>query len=262
MASVRTLGGKATVNSQQSGVNPIPQGALMKSMLTVLSIALLWHALSHGQTGERPTSAAPLLVVPETKELHVFGTIYPARFNAAQGDDAHYHLLVWQGGQSTNALIETPADDLAFHDALVTLGAHPGDNLDMAVWNERNHAHHPMSSAKVTGSPLDVRITWNIKPLGVPVSQIFRQSQVPTPQPLVEWRFGGNRDRWFNLVPLAPRPGCLACLYSCPSGKVSNAALSIHEYVEAPSRFVADAAILPPDGTQVIVTFRVLRASP
>jgi len=234
----------------------------MKFLLTVLSAVLLENTPSYGQTRERPTLVAPLLVVPQTKEVQIFGTIYPARFNAALGDEAHYHLLVWQGGQSANALIETPVDDLAFHDALVALGAHPGDNLDMAAWNERNHAHPPIALAKVTGSPLEARIAWNTKPLGVPVAQVFRQSLTPDPQPLVEWRFGGNRDRWFNLIPLAPRPGCLACLYSCPSGKVSNAALSIHEYVETPSRFRADTTLLPPDGTPVVVTFRVLPPSP
>jgi hypothetical protein len=197
--------------------------------------------------------------VPEAEEIQIFATIYPGRFNAAQGDEAHYHFLVWEGGTSANALIETPADDLAFHDALIALGARPGDNLAMAAWNERNHSHHPMSLAKVTGSPLEVRISWNAKPLGVPVSQIFRQPSITNPQLPVEWRFGGNRDRWFNRVPLAPRPGCLVCLYSCPSGKVSNGALSIHDYVETPTRFVADTTLLPPDGTPVIVTFRVLR---
>lgn len=256
------MGRKQTVNPRLSAVNANSKGALMKFVLTALSVALLWNTLSYGQAKEGPTFAAPLLVRPETKEIHVFGTMYPARFNAAQGDGAHYHLLVWQGGQSANALIETPVDDLAFHDALLALGAHPGDNLDMAAWNERNHAHHSMALAKVTGSPLEARIAWNTKPLGVPVAQVFRQSPTPSPQPLVEWRFGGNRDRWFNLIPLVPRPGCLACLYSCPSGKVSNAALSIHEYVETPSRFVADTTLLPPDGTPVIVTFRVLPPSP
>src|SRR5438445_13756729 len=84
-------------------------------------------------TNAAPTAATPLVVMPETKQVQVFGIIYPSRFNAAQGDEAHYHLLVWQGGTSANALIETPADDLALHDALATLGAQPGDHLTMAA---------------------------------------------------------------------------------------------------------------------------------
>jgi len=208
-----------------------------------------------------PTNAAPTatvpLVVSEAKEVQVFGIIYPARFNAAPGDEAHYHLLVWQGGASANALIETPADDLALHSALVKLGAQPGDNLTMASWNQRHDAHSTAPLEKVTGSTLEIRVSWESNPVGIPVDQAFRQSAIHTQQSAIDWRFGGNRDRWFNRIPLASRPGCLVCLYSCPSGKVSNGALSIHDYVTVPSRFVANTDILPPDGTPVIVTFRV-----
>src|SRR5499426_3085243 len=99
-------------------------------------IVLLCGCLVLAQpTGAAPTAATPLVVMSETKQVQVFGIIYPSRFNAAQGDEAHYHLLVWQGGTSANALIETPADDLALHSALVKLGAQPGDNLTMASWN-------------------------------------------------------------------------------------------------------------------------------
>jgi len=231
----------------------------MKRWLTVL-LATLWFcclALSR-QTKAEPTSTTPLIVVPEAKEVRIFGTIYPSRFNAAQGGEAHYHLLVWQGGTSTNALVETPADDLALHGALSTLGGQPGDNLSMASWNQRHDAHSVAPLQKVTGSALEIRISWEGNLTGIPTEQAFRQSALYAPQSASDWRFAGNRARWFNRVPLAPRPGCLACLYSCPSGKVSNGALSVHDYVMAPSRFVANTDILPPDGTPVIVTFRVL----
>ncbi len=230
----------------------------MKRLSELSAVLLFCCLLLPRQAAAQPTSVAPLVVSTETKEVQVFGLIYPARFNAAQGDEAHYHLLVWQGGSSTNALIETPADDLALHDALVTLGAQPGDNLTMAAWNQRHNTGSAAPLEKVTGSALDVRLSWESNPTGISIDQAFRQSAIRNPQSAIEWHFGGNRDRWFNRVPLAPRPGCLACLYSCPSGKVSNGALSIHDYVTAPSRFTADTDILPPDGTPVVVTFRVL----
>lgn len=211
-----------------------------------------------------PTAEHPLEANSATKEIKIFAVIYPQRFNAAQGEEARYHLVVWKGGTSADALIETPADDLAFHEALVSLGAHPGDNLTMASWNKRHDPEHPAPREKVTGSPLEVRLTWANNPTGLSIDQALQtppgSSPIPNPQspiPSLEWRFGGNRDRWFNKVPLAPRPGCLLCLYSCPSGKVSNSALSVHDYVTTPSRFEANLAMLPPDGTPVIVTVRV-----
>jgi len=226
----------------------------MKTWLVMLSMAsCLWSTLSYGQTHALPTAETPLVVVPETKEVKVFGVIHAGRFNAARGEEAHYHLLVWQGGKSPNALIETPADDLIFHAALVKLGARPGDNLAMTSWTERHDEHSVAPLEKVSGSTLDVRIAWQAKPIGIPVVQAFRQVSQAT----ADWHFGGNRDRPFNRIPFAPRPGCLVCLYSCPSGKVSNGALSVHDYVTTPSRFVADTDLLPPDGTPVIVIFRV-----
>lgn len=230
----------------------------MRFCRTVLFVMLLCCLVTSRQVRAEPTPTTPLEVAPGTKEVRVFGQIYPQRFNAAQGDEAHYHLLVWQGGQSVNALIETPADDLAFHDALLGLGGQPGNNLTMAAWNERHDTHSTAPLEKVTGSALAVRISWQGNPAGIPIDRAFRQVSSLKPQVSTSWRFGGNRTRWFNRVPLAPRPGCLACLYSCPSGKVSNGALSIRDYSTAPSRFAADTDMLPLDGTPVIVTFRVL----
>ncbi|MGH8008020.1 MAG: hypothetical protein ACREQ3_13555, partial [Candidatus Binatia bacterium] len=133
----------------------------------IRTFTLLWSILlvtmlfpgcrpNSGQGVAEPTVS--LTVLPETKEVRVSGVIYPTRFNTAQGAEAHYHLLVWQGGTSTHALIETAADDLAFHDALVKLGGQPGDNLTMAAWTERHDAHHPAPQMKVLGSPLEIRI--------------------------------------------------------------------------------------------------------
>ncbi len=238
----------------------------MKFWLIVLSAALLcWYTTVSGQERKQPTLATPLIVIAEAKEVRVAGTIYPERFNTAQGEEAHYHLLVWQGGTSPFALIETPADDLAFHDALIQLGGQPGNNLTMAAWTERHDEHSLVSRETVTGSSLDIHLSWETNPIGIPAVQAFQHpfEDMPAPRPQtldsrLDWRFGGNRDRWFNRIPLAPRPGCLVCLYSCPSGKVSNSALSIHDYVTTPSRFAANTDILPADGTLVIVSFRLL----
>jgi hypothetical protein len=255
---------------------------MRRSLRFICLCTIFFLALLESRVIAIPVADEPLETSLTTKEVKIFGIIYPRRFNAAQGEEAHYHLLVWKGGASANALIETPADDLEFHDALVSLGAHPGDNLTMASWNKRQDPNHPAPREKVGGSLLEVRITWQGNPTGVSMEQALQQrkaegvrreaedelralsheSPVPSPQSLApspEWRFGGNRDRVFNKIPFAPRPGCLACLYSCPSGKVSNSALSVHDYVETPSRFVANTDILPPDGTPVIVTFHLVQ---
>ncbi|MCS6925655.1 MAG: YdjY domain-containing protein [Candidatus Binatia bacterium] len=229
-------------------------------LLSALLPLVCWGLVREGQGGETPSLASPLVVVPAAKEVRLYGTIYPSRFNAARGEEARYHLLVWRGGTSPHALIETPADDLAFHDALVTLGGTPGENMTMAAWQQRHEQASPASRAKVTGSPLEIWIAWAGNATGIPIARAFRSAVTPVESPhgLFAWRFGGNRARWFNRLPFASRPGCLVCLYSCPSGKVSNAALSIHDYVTLPGRFSANEEELPPDGTPVIVVVRLL----
>jgi len=210
-----------------------------------------------------PTQETPLVVLPETQQLRIYGLIYPTRFNTAQGDEARYHLLTWRGGRSKAALIETPADDLEFYEALIALSARPGDNLSMAAWTRRSDPDSAVSHEKVQGSKLDVSISWQGNGAGVSgvsglsIDQVFRPPQIPNPQPLFVWHFGGNRDRWFNRIPLMPRPGCLVCLYSCPSGKVSNGSLSITDYMARPQRFSAKTELLPADGTPVTLTFQV-----
>jgi len=240
----------------------------MSFLAHLLVVLVWWGTTGVGWGTESPSPTAPLVVDPVTKEIRIFGRIYPTRFNTARGEEAHYHLLVWQGGTAAGALIETPADDLIFHDALVALGGKPGENMTMAAWQQRYEQGSAAPHAKVTGSFLEIRIAWAENPVGISAARAFRfpPPTVSTPPParspplasLFEWRFGGNRNRWFNRIPAAPRPGCLVCLYSCPSGKVSNATLSVHDYITVPGRFFARQEELPADGTPVIVVVRVL----
>lgn len=227
------------------------------STLLLMVLAVGSGAIGSAASPVEPSAERPMVVQAETKEIRIIGRIYAQRFNDAQGDEAHYHLLVWNNGTSPHALIETPVDDLALHAALVKLGAQPGNNLSMAAWTHRHDAHDTASQAKVTGSALDIHIAWSTNPAGVPMSHVLTQPPATSPHSLITWRFGGNRDRLFNQLPFGSRPGCLVCLYSCPSGKVSNSALSVHDYVAAPTRFVADTNLVPVDGTPVIVTFRI-----
>ena len=207
---------------------------------------VLFGLAGWSRSADQPSRAAPLRIVEEKRQVRVLGRIFPQRFNAAQGQEARYHFLVWQDGTSPHALIQTPVDDLDFHAALLRLGARPGNTLPMAAWTERHE--HPASHQTVTGSRLAIRVSWQDNPTGLALEQVFKDAALSP-------RFGGNRDRWFNRIPFAPRPGCLVCLYSCPSGKVSNGALSIADYIDSPARFMADTEQLPPDGTPVVVSF-------
>jgi hypothetical protein len=149
----------------------------MKVLFVVTFVMVLfWSTPGHDQRSVWPTVTTPLVVDAEAKEVQVFGIIYPTRFNAAQGDEVQYHLLVWQGGTSKAALIETPVDDLVFHEALVALGAQPEDNLTMVSWSTRHDRQSAAPREKALGSSLDVWIAWDSNLRGISVDQAFRQS--------------------------------------------------------------------------------------
>ena len=219
-------------------------------------VCLLGGSTSLARASQPATMETPLVISPESKQVTLYGVIYPGRFNRAAGDEAHYHLLTWKGGHSKNALIETPVDDLAFHDALIKIGGQPGNTLSMKAWTQRTDPDNPASQQKAKGSRFAAFLSWQNGPKRLPIHHVFRSSASGPQSPA--WRFEGNRDRWFNHMPFALRPGCLVCLYSCPSGKLSNGRLSIADYMTRPGRFQIDAERLPPDNTPVQVTFDLL----
>ena len=219
-------------------------------------VCLLGASFSLARARQPATPETPLVIAPGSKQVTIYGVIYPARFNRAEGNEAHYHLLTWKGGHSKNALIETPVDDLAFHDALIKIGGQPGNTLSMKAWTQRTDSDNPASQQKARGSRFAAFLSWQNGPKRLPIHHVFRSSASGPQSPA--WRFEGNRDRWFNHMPFALRPGCLVCLYSCPSGKLSNGRLSIADYMTQPGRFQIDAERLPPDNTPVQVTFDLL----
>ncbi|MCE2486686.1 MAG: hypothetical protein J4F42_14325 [Desulfurellaceae bacterium] len=163
---------------------------------------ILFGLAGWARAADGPSQALPGLVEEKGRVL-VSGRIFPRRFNAAQGPQARYHFLVWHNGTSPHALIQTPVDDLDFHAALLRLGAQAGKSLPMAAWTERHT--HPASHRTLTGSRLAIRVSWQDNPAGLPLERVFKAAALSP-------RFGGNRDRWFNRIPFAPRPGCLVCL--------------------------------------------------
>ena len=210
--------------------------------------------------GFEVSPAAPLHVSTDTRHVSIYGVMYPGRFNRAAGGEAQFHVLAWQDGRASNALIETPVDDLVFHDALLTIGARPGNRLPPETWTHRHRRDSTAPHRKVGGSRLAISLSW--REVGrpglhtVPLPAVLHAVQ-PAAAPAV-WTFGGNRDRWWNRLPAGGRPGCLLCAYSCPSGKVSNRSASIADYVARTVRFRAAAERLPPDGTPVRVRFDLL----
>jgi len=174
--------------------------------------------------------------------------IYPSRFNAPSSTKNH-HFIVWKGGSAAkNALIESDVNDLEIQRALESLGGHPGNNLTLDTWNKRADSTSADPDLRVRGSIVDVSVIWSGH-APVRASDIF----VDHGGHGFDFHFGGHEQfirTW--------KSGCVVCLESCPGGRVSNARYTIRDLYDGTARFDIDRASLPPDGTLVSVTLKLL----
>ena len=176
-------------------------------------------------------------------------TLQPEAFARSSGEDGRYHALVYEGGgAAARSLLTTPTLDSEVARQLREMGAEDGGGVPMSAWNLRNVPLVPWPDARVQGSPIRILVGWEGWPEPREVGQLLRDAG----EGGVSFRFGGNEehdDEWES--------GCIACLYSCPGGVVSNEQYSIRDYVENPARF-SPVPGLPPDGTPVTATLELL----
>ncbi len=175
------------------------------------------------------------------QSISLTGTIYPKRYNTHNNRANGHHFIVWEKGNTAKkALINTPVPDKELLDALIELGAQPGNNLTQATWDERHNPNSPEPDKQVEGTPVEIFVSWNDK--SYPACQLFRDL---SPEQF-SIRVGGHAE----LIPVW-RSGCITCLFSCPGGKTSNAAFTIRNQAKDHMTFWANETILPPDGTEV-----------
>ena len=148
-----------------------------------------------------------------------------------------YHAVVWKGGRMAHAaLLQADVSDSQILDALKTLGAKPGDNLPMEVWEERKNSKDPAADKVIAGSVIEVLLRLPSRADLVPLASVLEDSGGRG----LDMRFGGNAaniPRW--------KSGCVVCLYSCPGSKVGQRALhgaGLHEGDDPVSREARDTA--------------------
>ncbi|MCS6988532.1 MAG: YdjY domain-containing protein [Chloroherpetonaceae bacterium] len=183
------------------------------------------------------------------KSVSFSGKILPSQFNAWTSWTKNHHFIVYKGGRAArNALIESDASDLDILVALESLGARSGDNLSIDAWEKRADQSSPEPDKRVEGSIIDVLVSWNDQePLRA--NEIFDDKFGKG----FLFKFGGHRalmSKW--------KSGCVACLQSCPGGRVSNANYTLRDYESGTAKFDARKDRLPKDATPVVVTLKVL----
>jgi hypothetical protein len=174
-------------------------------------------------------------------------TYHPNRFNHGWGLKNH-HLIVWEKGSAAGkALFTTPVPDSSIHDALVKIGTKPGNNLTRDTWAQRKDPRSPYPDMLVEGTPLKIEIRKDS--LRFHVEDILDDKNS---RPF-DFRFGGNRgliSTW--------KSGCVACLQSCPGGKIGNHAYSIRDLVKGNSVFMVKPAPALKDGDILSIRITML----
>jgi len=153
----------------------------------------------------------------------------------------------YSGGKFADKFIlASSAEPVAFHDALVRIGARAGNNLPLDGYGKF-----------VRGDRLTLSAQWQGLRTPVGINDIFYDSAGTG----FDIRFGGNRT-----AAAEKKTGCLTCLESCPIGITSNAAyphLSTLQRILRPnSSFRGKPEVLPGKEAVPVVVFYQLQSRP
>jgi hypothetical protein len=219
-----------------------PSRSVVGSLATA---SLLWLvALAGCRVG---ASTGAVTVVSAERAVDFEAVVDASAWN--DGDMAGYHLIVWRdGGSADAALFRAAASDVEVLDALESLGAVPGDALDLDTWDERDDPSSWKPEQVIQGPPVEVLVRADPDAPWLRLDQI-----VDDPMRLgFDLRFGGHRA---NIS--AWKSGCVVCLYSCPGGKVGNARYTVRDWTKQTTRFTVKKGVLPGDGERVTIRIRL-----
>lgn len=184
------------------------------------------------------SSANPIRVDPQAGTVTMLATV-----DGKYLTEGTRHGIVFEHGSNGHkSVFMGYATPKQLYDALLQVKAKPGDNVTF----------ENMETTRVAGDRLDVSFNWAgaARPYGI--DEVIKDSNGKK----LEMHFGGNLQAAEET-----QAGCLLCLDSCPVGIISNAA---YTYGAVENRkevsFTGNSAVLPPDGTLVTVTFKVVKS--
>lgn len=155
------------------------------------------------------------------------------------------HGIVFEGGSNgEKAVLRGLHDEKEFYQALIDIGAEPGNNL-----TAEDMKAGPDAGKTIEGDKINAFVKWEGQD-EIPFADIIKCSEGDYDMDL---RFGGNLER-----AEANNTGCVVCLDSCATGIVSDATWPTGTVENgAVALFYGDDTVLPEDGTQVTVIFRL-----
>ncbi|MDP6111045.1 MAG: YdjY domain-containing protein [Planctomycetota bacterium] len=244
MSKTHEPGNESEQQSPEQPASPRRNTVNVKALLVVFAPAIVFAIL---YLNYKPAEGS-LIVDTKYRRLKFEAVFNPAGFTGKA--QSGYHLIVWKaGGAVKAALFQAQVSDRKILEAMGRFGIKPGNNLKEDCWSCRKDPEHPAPDIKAEGPRIKIEVLWPGEKEFVQIHKLFKGVKADD----MDFRFAGNKSMievWNS--------GCVACLYSCPGGKLSNAAYSVRDYVEKPKRFAELADGLPAKGTRAIIYLTVV----
>lgn len=177
--------------------------------------------------------------------------VIPAEVNGKYLVSPTKHALsYYKGGNGEKSIMRALVSEIDYYNALVELGAVPGNNIKPEDMRARNSAE----GKSTEGSKLIVFLTWEGSDGEIPLDDAVVSEVANGEVRPLDLRFTGNLEFAQKY-----HPGCFICLDSCAAGISTNAAWPTGALNNKEVSFHGNAKVLPPDGTRVNVIVRLLK---
>ena len=157
-------------------------------------------------------------------------------------------LLVKSRGEKS--IMRSLVSEIDYYNALVELGAVPGNNIKPEDMKARSSAE----GKSTEGSKLTVFLTWEGSNGEIPLDNAVVSEVANGEVRPLDLRYTGNLE-----FAKRSHPGCFICLDSCAAGISTNAAWPTGALNNREVSFHGNSKVLPPDGTRVNVIVRLVK---
>ncbi len=188
-----------------------------------------------------PTKYHPLNIDLQNKKVFIYTEV---NVKSLYKTNPHWGVVFKDGKFSEKAILKSYVTPLDFYDALIQIGAKPGNNLTKNSYGEF-----------VKGDELDIIALLQDINKRFSLNAIFYDSTGRG----FNIRFGGNRK-----ASIEENTGCITCLESCWIGITSNAAYptigSFKRLISPNSHFRGKADVLPATENSPVILVYGLRS--
>lgn len=228
--------------------NRIGSGPIQDHDLSDLSISTYEHGSILSSARVIGAFRDSLRIDSLNRHIDIGARFYPSHFNDGKGLKNH-HLTVWQNGRAADQAIFTSyASDETIHDALLVLGARPGNNLTVDSWKKRGTPHSKDPDLRVEGERIEATILYGGN--HYPIDEVL----IDMNNSALDLRFGGNK----RFIPVW-HSGCVICLQSCPGGKIGNRTYTMRDLYKGIPRFRVANDRAFSEGDEVTIRLRPVR---